>query len=90
MKVSIFSTKSYDRRFFTAVNTQHQHDLTFLELRLNRQTACLATNATAICVLFKVLAYDLHRNPECETIEVEYVDLFKFLFDRILLPFTVY
>lgn len=26
----------------------------------------------------KVLTYDLHRNPECETIEVEYVDLPEF------------
>ncbi len=50
MKVSIFSTKSYDRQFFTAANTQHQHELTFLEPRLDRQTACLATNATAVCV----------------------------------------
>jgi D-lactate dehydrogenase len=50
MKVSIFSTKSYDRQFFTAANNQHQHELTFLEARLDRQTACLATNATAVCV----------------------------------------
>jgi D-lactate dehydrogenase len=50
MKVSIFSTKSYDRQFFTAANINHQHELTFLEPRLDRQTACLATNATAVCV----------------------------------------
>ena len=50
MKVSIFSTKSYDRQFFTAANNQHQHELIFLEARLDRQTACLATNATAVCV----------------------------------------
>lgn len=50
IKVSIFSTKSYDRQFFTAANTHHQHELTFLEPRLDRQTACLATNATAVCV----------------------------------------
>ena len=50
MKVSIFSTKSYDRQFFTAANTQHQHELTFLEARLDRQTACLAINASAVCV----------------------------------------
>jgi D-lactate dehydrogenase len=50
MKVSIFSTKSYDRQFFTAANIQHQHELTFLEPRLNRQNACLATNANAVCV----------------------------------------
>ena len=39
---------------------------------------------------YKVLAYDLHRNPEYETIEVEYIELPEFLFDRILSPFTVY
>ena len=50
MKVSIFSTKSYDRQFFTAENILHQHELTFLEPQLDRQTACLATNATAVCV----------------------------------------
>ena len=50
MKVSIFSTKSYDRQFFTAANTQHHHELTFLEARLDRQTACLAINASAVCV----------------------------------------
>jgi D-lactate dehydrogenase len=50
MKVSIFSTKSYDCQFFTAANIQHQHELIFLEPKLDRQTACLATNATAVCV----------------------------------------
>jgi D-lactate dehydrogenase len=50
MKVSIFSTKSYDRQFFTAANIQHQHELIFLEPRLNRQTASLATNTNAICI----------------------------------------
>jgi D-lactate dehydrogenase len=50
MKVSIFSTKSYDHQFFTAANTLHQHELTFLEARLDRQTACLATNSSCICV----------------------------------------
>jgi D-lactate dehydrogenase len=50
MKVSIFSTKSYDRQFFTAANAQHQHELTFLEPRLDRQTALLAKDARAVCV----------------------------------------
>jgi D-lactate dehydrogenase len=48
MKVSIFSTKSYDRQFFTAANAQHQ--LTFLEPRLDHQTALLAKDANAVCV----------------------------------------
>ena len=50
MKISIFSTKSYDRQFFTAANVQHQHELIFLEPRLDRQTALLARDAIAVCV----------------------------------------
>ncbi len=50
MKVSVFSTKSYDRQFFTAANAQHHHELTFLEPRLDRQTALLAKATTAVCV----------------------------------------
>ena len=50
MKVAIFSTKSYDRQFFTVANAQYHHELTFLEPRLNRQTALLATDAIAVCI----------------------------------------
>lgn len=50
MKVAIFSTKSYDRQFFTGANAQYHHELTFLEPRLNRQTALLATDAIAVCI----------------------------------------
>ena len=50
MKVSIFSTKSYDRSFFTAANAHYHHELTFLEARLDRQTALLAKDAIAVCV----------------------------------------
>jgi D-lactate dehydrogenase len=45
MKVAIFSAKSYDRHFFTAANAQHQHNLIFLEPRLDYQTALLAKDA---------------------------------------------
>jgi D-lactate dehydrogenase len=50
MKVSIFSTKSYDRQFFMAANDRYHHELKFLEPHLDRQTACLATHTTAVCV----------------------------------------
>jgi D-lactate dehydrogenase len=50
MKVSIFSTKSYDRRFFTVANGLHYHDLTFIEAPLNRHTATLAVGENAVCV----------------------------------------
>jgi D-lactate dehydrogenase len=50
VKVAIFSTKSYDRQFFTTANSQHQHQLTFLEPKLDRHTAILAKDATAVCI----------------------------------------
>ena len=50
MKVAIFSTKSYDRQFFTVANAQHHHELIFLEPRLNSQTALLAADAIAVCI----------------------------------------
>jgi D-lactate dehydrogenase len=50
MKVAIFSTKSYDRQFFTAANSQHQHQLIFLEPKLDRHTAILSKDATAVCI----------------------------------------
>ncbi len=50
MKLSIFSTKSYDRQFFLAANDRYHHELTFLEPHLDRQTACLTANTTAVCV----------------------------------------
>ncbi len=50
MKVSIFSTKSYDRSFFNAANAHYQHELTFLEARLDCQTALLAKDAIAVCI----------------------------------------
>lgn len=50
MKVSIFSTKSYDHHFFTLANERHHHELNFLESRLNHQIACLAKNTAAICI----------------------------------------
>jgi D-lactate dehydrogenase len=50
MKVAIFSDKSYDRQFFTAANTQHQHQLIFLEPKLDRYIAILAKDATAVCI----------------------------------------
>ncbi|PSB54027.1 2-hydroxyacid dehydrogenase [Chamaesiphon polymorphus] len=49
MKVAFFNTKSYDREFFTVANVRHNHAITFLEPRLDRQTALLA-DAPAICI----------------------------------------
>lgn len=47
MKVAVFSTQPYDRRFLERENTGH--DLTFFEPRLNHETAPLAEGFEAVC-----------------------------------------
>lgn len=50
MKVAVYSTKAYDRRFLTAANKAHGHSLSFLEPRLDADTALLANGTPAVCV----------------------------------------
>jgi D-lactate dehydrogenase len=50
MQVAVFSTKSYDRTFLEAANSQHGHKLIFFEPRLTWETAALAQGFTAVCV----------------------------------------
>lgn len=49
MRVAVFSTKPYDRRFLTEANRETGHDLVFLEPRLSPQTASLAGGCGAVC-----------------------------------------
>ena len=49
MKVAVFSTKNYDREFLNAANGS-RHELHFLELHLNAETAGLAEGSDAVCV----------------------------------------
>lgn len=49
MKVAVFSTKAYDRRFLTAANTAHGHELVFFEPRLTRETTPLANGFPCVC-----------------------------------------
>lgn len=48
MKVGVFSTKMYDRRFLDSANCERHH-LKYLELRLTPDTAALAGDAQAVC-----------------------------------------
>ncbi len=48
MNVTVFSTKSYDRRFLDAA-IQGRHRATYLEARLTAETAALARDAGAVC-----------------------------------------
>ena len=50
MRVAVFNTKAYDRRFLTDANATFGHDLHFLEPRLDATTAQLAASCEAVCV----------------------------------------
>lgn len=50
MKVAIFSTKTYDRKFLTAANHNNQHELRFFEPHLTADTALLAAECPAVCI----------------------------------------
>lgn len=49
MRVALFSTKPYDRRFFDAANGDPPHELTYFEPRLTPETAALARGFPAVC-----------------------------------------
>ncbi len=50
MRIAVFGSKAYDRRFLTAANQAYGHDLTFIEPRLDDATAVLAAGFPAVCV----------------------------------------
>lgn len=49
MKIAVFSSKPYDRRFLDAANTSRDHEFLYLEPRLTPQTTSLAHGADAVC-----------------------------------------
>lgn len=49
MKIAVFSTKPYDRKFLEAGNETFGHELTFLEPRLTLETCPLAAGFPAVC-----------------------------------------
>lgn len=63
MKVAVFSTKAYDRKFLEAANSHNQHELVFFEPRLNRDTAILAAGFPAVCVF-------VHDQADAPTLEI--------------------
>ncbi len=48
MKAVIFSSKQYEKAYFHSANTQHQHDLIFIDAVLNKETISAAQGAQAI------------------------------------------
>lgn len=49
MKVAVFSTKPYDRRFLERANARAGLELLFLDARLTAESAALAIGAQAVC-----------------------------------------
>lgn len=49
MKIAVFSTKPTTKRFFDAANTDHEHEITYLEARLASETVSLAEGHDAVC-----------------------------------------
>jgi len=49
MKVIVFNTKSYDKKFLTDANKDFGHELTFLDVHLNADTCKLASGFEVVC-----------------------------------------
>lgn len=50
MRIAIFGTKAYDRRFLDAANARFGHRLTYFEPRLDADTVALAAGHDAVCI----------------------------------------
>jgi len=50
MRIAVFATKAYDRRFLDLANAEFGHDLSWFEARLDETTAPLADGFDAVCV----------------------------------------
>ena len=50
MKIAVFSTKSYDRAFLDAANTEFGHELSYFDPHLSVETCGLASGFPAVCV----------------------------------------
>ncbi len=49
MKIALFSTKSYDKDYFTRMNSKFQYELSFFETSLKTETVKLAAGFDAVC-----------------------------------------
>lgn len=50
MRITVYSTRSYDRRFLDEANADGRHALTYLETRLDASTVATAAGSQAVCV----------------------------------------
>lgn len=50
VKIAFFDTKEYDRKLFDEYNKEYGYEITYLESKLNRETAPLAKGFDAVCI----------------------------------------
>lgn len=50
MKVAVFSTKSYDRKYLEVANQQYHFEFEFFDFMLNEQTVKMAEGCEAVCI----------------------------------------
>lgn len=50
IKILFFDTKEYDKKLFDEYNTDYNYDITYLETKLNSETAPLARGYDAVCI----------------------------------------
>ncbi|KAE9540619.1 2-hydroxyacid dehydrogenase [Ursidibacter maritimus] len=50
MKIAVFSTKSYDRKYLEQANQQYGFELEFFDFMLNEQTVKMAEGCDAVCI----------------------------------------
>ena len=50
IKIAFFDTKEYDRQLFDEYNKNYGYDITYLESKLNRETAPLAKGFDVVCI----------------------------------------
>ena len=50
MKVALYSTKNYDRKYFELVNVKYGFQLEFFDFQLNERTAKMAEHCDVVCI----------------------------------------
>lgn len=50
MKIAVYSTKSYDRKYLELVNVKYNFDLEFFDFMLSKRTAKMAEGCQAVCI----------------------------------------
>lgn len=63
IKIAFFDTKEYDKKIFDKYNKNYNYEITYLDSKLNRETAPLAKGYDAVCIFVNDIA-------DKETIEI--------------------